>query len=75
MVKTNCHKCEHRQGVPGNFHIEIPGNYYIKCTQPDNEMNGNARGIGNGWFIYPLFFDPVWMTKDCKNYFPKGGKL
>lgn len=60
MVKTNCYNCEFKRNVPGDCHIQ--------CVNPDPEMIGNAHGIKNGWFIYPLVFDPIWMEKECSNY-------
>ena len=61
-AESNCHQCIHRRPVPGNCHIE--------CVKPDTEMTGNIHGIRNGWFMYPMLFDPVWMTKTCSNYEP-----
>ena len=74
MVKTNCHNCEHKRKVPGNYHIdsEYPGNYIISCAKPSHEINSDPRVIGRGWFIYPLFFDPDLMTNGCENYSPTG---
>jgi len=31
-------------------------------------MVGNLHGIKNGWFFYPLLFDPTWKEVMCKNY-------
>lgn len=59
-VENRCFECEHKRNVPGNAHI--------KCVNPDPEMVGNDHGIRNGWFIYPLLFDPVWMEKKCSNF-------
>ena len=55
-----CGKCIHKRSVPGNCHIE--------CAKPDPDMTGDPHGIKNGWFIYPLLFDPTWATKDCDNF-------
>jgi len=60
---NECYRCAFRQNVPGESHI--------KCANPDTEMAGNPHGIKNGWFIYPLLFDPTWKEKDCANYEPK----
>lgn len=62
-MKSNCYNCKNKRSVPGNAHI--------KCVKPDPNMTGDPHGIKNGWFIYPLLFDPTWMTKDCCNYEPK----
>lgn len=55
-----CYSCKHKREVPGNCHI--------RCANPDDSMVGNAHGIKNGWFFYPLLFDPTWKEKDCANY-------
>lgn len=60
MSKTNCWDCKHKRTVPGDAHI--------KCVKPDPKMTGNQHGIKNGWFYYPLLFDPIWRTKECDNY-------
>lgn len=57
---TECYSCIHKREVPGNCHI--------RCAKPDEEMTGASHGISNGWFIYPLLFDPVWKTRKCNNY-------
>ncbi len=59
-VINECYDCAYKRTVPGNAHIE--------CVKPDPEMTGNPRGIKNGWFIYPILFDPTWKTKMCTNF-------
>ncbi len=59
-MMNECRFCQHRREVPGYWHIQ--------CVKPDSEMTGNAHGIREGWFIYPLLFDPVWKTKRCSNF-------
>lgn len=63
---NDCRKCEGMREVPGDCHIQ--------CVTPDPHMTGDPRGIKRGWFFYPLLFDPIWMTKECINFKPKGGK-
>lgn len=57
---NNYHSCIHKRNIPGDAHIG--------CVKPDPNMKGNVHGIQNGWFFYPLNFDPVWMTKECGNF-------
>lgn len=59
-LKTDCYKCKYKQDVPGNAHI--------MCSNPDPKMTGDPHGIRNGWFIYPVLFDPIWRTKECDNF-------
>jgi len=57
---SNCYDCKHKRAVMGDSHIS--------CAKPDPEMTGHPQGIKRGWFIYPLLFDPCWMTKECINF-------
>lgn len=63
-VKNDCFNCKNKKDVPGNAHVQ--------CSRPDSKMTGDHYGISQGWFIYPLLFDPVWMTKKCDNFEPNG---
>ena len=58
--EDNCYECKHKRNVPGNAHI--------MCMKPDPDMTGDPYGIQNGWFVYPVVFDPVWKTKICSNH-------
>lgn len=60
LIKNDCYHCKHKRNVPGNSHI--------KCVKPDEKMTGDAHGIKQGWFIYPLLFDPIWCSWKCRNY-------
>jgi hypothetical protein len=57
---SKCYECKFRRIVPGNCHI--------RCENPDPAMKGYPHGIKNGWFNYPILFDPVWMEKECDNF-------
>ena len=57
---NECWKCINKREVPGDAHIA--------CANPDPDMKGNPHGIRNGWFYYPILFDPVWKEKDCSNF-------
>jgi len=59
-IKNECYSCEHRRSIPGDAHSQ--------CINPDPKMIGNKNGIRNGWFNYPINFDPVWKQKECNNY-------
>lgn len=57
---NKCYQCQFKRSVPGDCHI--------RCANPDPKMVGNPHGIRNGWFLYPLSFDPIWAIKKCDNY-------
>jgi len=59
-IPGKCSSCKHKRTVPGDAHI--------RCANPDPDMTGYPHGIRQGWFYYPVLFDPVWMTKECNNY-------
>lgn len=54
-----CYTCKHKRNVPGNAHV--------MCLKPDDDVTGDEWGIQNGWFIYPVLFDPTWGS-GCKNH-------
>ena len=59
-MMNECYNCRHKREVPGNCHIQ--------CAKPDANMTGNEHGIREGWFMYPILFDPTWKTKMCDNF-------
>lgn len=59
-MASKCYSCIYRRTIPGDCHT--------RCSNPDPDMTGNQHGIDNGWFAYPINFDPTWMTKECANY-------
>jgi hypothetical protein len=59
LVQNPCHHCKHRREMPGNAHIS--------CAKPDADMTGDLHGIQKGWFMYPMLYDPTWMTAKCRN--------
>jgi len=63
--KPNCSRCVYKKNVPGNSHI--------RCTHSHpHEINvhGDIHGMQNGWFIFPILFDPTWLLS-CDGYSPK----
>ena len=57
---SDCYKCIHRRSIPGDAHS--------MCVKPDSEVRGNLNGIRNGWFHYPINFDPIWIENECRNF-------
>lgn len=62
--KTECWNCTHRRQLVSSAHI--------LCGKPDPKMRGNTYGIRNGWFYYPISFQPIWKEKLCDNFEPDG---
>jgi hypothetical protein len=57
---NECYSCQHKRNVPCSA--------YVRCVKPDPKMVGVGWGKVNGWFDYPLLFDPVWKDLDCSNF-------
>lgn len=56
MSKPDCYKCKHRRNLIGDCHS--------RCVHPRGDkvsVKGNLHGIKNGWFFWPVNFDPVWL--------------
>ncbi len=65
QIRAECYSCV--------FQGDCEGSAHISCKNPDPYMKGSEYGIKNGWFFYPLCFDPVWKEIFCSNYKLKGG--
>lgn len=50
----NCGDCVHRRNNPGSAHS--------RCNNLNAKVTGNPFGIRRGWFMWPLNFDPTWLT-------------
>lgn len=61
VVKNRCRTCKFSRTAYMSGH-------HIECLKPDPKVTGSPHGINEGWFIYPLNFDPIWMTTECSNY-------
>ena len=59
--KPNCYKCKYRGTIPGDCHSS--------CSNTKAIVEGDLHGIRNGWFFYPLNFDPVWL-EECDGFKP-----
>ena len=83
--KPRCYTCKHRRTLIGDAHSEcahpqINGSDRILSplllaggsTPPACKLNvhGSEHGIRNGWFMWPINFDPVWLVS-CDGYQPK----
>lgn len=50
----DCYKCVHRR--------EIPGDRHSRCLNHSAHVTGRLHGIRNGWFWWPINFDPLWLV-------------
>ena len=55
----NCYECKHRRSIPGNCHSQ--------CANGEAKVVGNPHGVMNGWFWWPINFDPTWL-QNCTGF-------
>lgn len=83
MEKPNCNKCEYKKSIPGDAHIQCThpdidesplGPIMALFGVRDNDsalhklnIQANPHGVKNGWFMWPMNFDPVWL-ENCDGY-------
>lgn len=81
MAKPNCYDCDYRGKVAGSTHSSCSyGGNQIKALDLFSSKNcENAQildiqakqyGVQNGWFMWPIDFDPVWLT-NCEGFIHK----
>ena len=55
----DCYKCKYRKSIPGDAHSS--------CTNLRAKVKGNEYGRREGWFMWPINFDPVWL-EECDGF-------
>ena len=75
MNENNCYKCQHRGNVPGDTHsccnhplaghdnLELMVKFavYFGAFGLPFKITADAHGIRQGWFYWPVNFDPIWL--------------
>ena len=59
MNAPDCYKCIHRHLLIGDAHSA--------CDALKAKVKGDRHGIKNGWFFWPINFDPVWL-ESCNSF-------
>lgn len=76
-MKPNCYECKWRGEAPGDAHsccnhpVLLAGDGAIKWLEFHTfltrgrtalfNITADPHGIRNGWFAWPINFDPVWL--------------
>ena len=71
----DCHQCQHVKSIPGDCHIacnhpevQLAGGSLAMFLHPRAlNIKGNPHGIRNGWFFWPINFDPTWL-ENCDGF-------
>lgn len=61
-MKPDCYKCKYRKNIPGDAHL--------RCDNGAAKVTGHPHGIKNGWFYWPVNFDPTWLIS-CDSFSDK----
>lgn len=62
MIEKNCYDCVHR--------LEVPGSAHTRRNNHEAKVSGHPHGIKNGWFLWPVNFDPNWL-ESCDGFSDK----
>lgn len=78
MKVNNCHQCKHRRNIPGSAHIacgllgdslalliaaKMAAGIVVQFQQDGVDLiEFNPVGIRGGWCLWPVNFDPTWVT-------------
>lgn len=54
--KAACYSCPMRRNLPGDCHSSCSA---VGRTR----VAGNPHGVAQGWFLWPLAFDPIWLER------------
>ncbi len=57
-----CSGCAYARSNPGTAHIRCTFDWIGTKTQPPK---GDPGGFRNGWWNFPLVYDPTWMISLC----------
>lgn len=60
--KKTCYNCAYCKDVSGSAHKKCTFAWRNSELQPPK---ANERGIDQGWYIFPLNYDPVWQQEKC----------
>ena len=71
MTKHNqCYFCKFRATIPGDAHTRCTHNFFESGLP---HPQGDPHGRRNGWWFFPLNFDPVWHKSMCEAWKSKKG--
>lgn len=81
-MKNKCYDCVFRRDIPGDAHSMCAHPAAVldsglsimfmmqggrSPTMKRLNLAGNRHGFRNGWFMWPLNFDPVWL-ESCDGF-------
>jgi len=65
MSDKKCWSCAYKKSIPGDAHIRCRFDW---VGQEFPMPRGDEHGIKNGWYWFPLNYDPVWMLFPCSQW-------
>lgn len=61
-TRGQCHGCAYRSKVPGDAHSTC--NFDFRKAGLKMPA-GDPNGVRNGWYMFPVNYDPNWMVEAC----------
>jgi hypothetical protein len=68
--RARCSVCVYKRSVPGNAHIQCAYDWLkaLKHGKVNMIPLGNGYGIGQGWYMFPVLYDPIWQVVKCQAF-------
>jgi hypothetical protein len=68
--KARCAICVYKRSVPGNAHIQCSYDWLkgLKFAKVNILPLGNSYGIGQGFYMFPVLYDPIWQVVKCQAF-------
>lgn len=67
----NCYNCGYRGEVAGSAHSRCKFDW---SKSDKNTPEAHNQGIKNGWYNFPLNYDPVWQIGKCEAHSGKANE-
>lgn len=70
-IKHNCYECKYRRDIGGDCHStcvhpQIKASSMLGAAM-SLRISATVHGVDNGWFFWPINFDPVWLL-NCDGF-------
>lgn len=68
--KARCSVCVYRRSIPNNMHIQCAYDWLkgLEVGQVNMLPLGSATGVGQGLYMFPVLYDPIWMVVKCQAF-------
>jgi len=68
--KARCSICVYKRSIPNNTHIQCAYDWLkgLEMGKVNIIPLGSSSGIGQGLYMFPVLYDPIWMMIKCQAF-------